>query len=257
VRLHHVRRGRGEPLLLLHPLGGSLVVWEPVLDRLATERDVIAVDMPGFGASPALLDGAEPTPRGLASAVAEFLDSLGVGNADVVGNSLGAWVAIELARLGRARSVLGIAPAGFWSRPLGPRRGIEPRKLARLALPLLRLAVRSIRVRRLILASAVARPERVPPRAALHLVRDYARSPAFVRADRAMRAGLVGELSALSVPVTLAWPEHDRLVRRPNRSVAGARLIDLPGCGHIPTWDDPELVARVVLTSTARTRVAD
>src|SRR4051794_41640448 len=100
--LNYVRRGSGEPLVLLHPVGGSIVVWEPVLDRLAAERDVIAVDMPGFGASPALLDGMEPTPPALAAGVAAFLDSLGVGQAHVAGNSLGAWVAIELARTGRA-----------------------------------------------------------------------------------------------------------------------------------------------------------
>ena len=81
-------------------------------------------------------------------------------------------------------------------------------------------------------------------------MRDYARSPAFVRANRAMRSGLVGELAGLNVPVTLAWAEHDRLVRRPDRSVPGARMVDLPGCGHIPTWDDPELVCRVVLEAS-------
>jgi pimeloyl-ACP methyl ester carboxylesterase len=251
MTLHHVRRGKGEPLLLLHPLGGSMVVWEPVLDRLAAERDAIAPDMPGFGASAPLLDGAEPTPQGLAAGVASFLDSLGVSDAHLVGNSLGAWVAIELARAGRAHSVTGLAPAGFWSRPLGPRRGIEPRTLARVALPLLPVISRSAGGRRLALAGAVAHPERVPPEAARRLVRDYARSPAFVRANRAMRAGLVGELSELDVPVTLAWAEHDGLVRRPDRSVAGATMVDLPGCGHIPTWDDPELVSRVILDASA------
>jgi pimeloyl-ACP methyl ester carboxylesterase len=251
MTLHHVRRGRGEALVLLHPLGSSLVVWEPVLDQLARERDVIALDMPGFGSSAQLGDGAEPTPTGLAAGVAAFLDSLEVGEAHVVGNSLGAWVAIELARSGRARSVTGLAPAGFWSKPLGPRRGVEPRTLARVALPLLPVLSRTPRGRRLALAGAVAHPELVPPKAARRLVRDYARSPAFVRANRAMRAGLVGSLASLDVPVTLAWAEHDRLVRRPNRSVPGARMVDLPGCGHIPTWDDPELVTRVILEATA------
>jgi pimeloyl-ACP methyl ester carboxylesterase len=248
--LHYLRRGSGEPLLLLHPLGGSMVVWEPLLERLAAERDVIALDMPGFGASPALMNGADPTPLALAAGVGIFLDSLGVADAHLVGNSLGAWVAIELARAGRARSVLGIAPAGFWSRPLGPRRGLEPRTLARLALPLLRVLSRSARGRRLALGGAVAHPERVPPDAAYRLVRDYARAPAFVRANQAMRSALVGELEELSVPVTLAWAEHDRLVRRPDRSVPGARMVDLPDCGHIPTWDDPELVARLVLEAS-------
>src|SRR5215210_5822666 len=64
--LNYVRRGRGEPLVLIHPLGGELVVWEPVLARLARDRDVIAMDMPGFGGSPALSNGTVPTPRALA-----------------------------------------------------------------------------------------------------------------------------------------------------------------------------------------------
>jgi pimeloyl-ACP methyl ester carboxylesterase len=245
--LNYVRRGSGEPLLLLHPLGGSMVVWEPVLERLAAERDVIAVDMPGFGDSPPLRGGAEPTPPALAAGVGAFLDSLGVDDAHLVGNSLGAWVAIELARAGRGRSVTGLAPAGFWPRPLGPRSGIEPRTLARLALPLLPVLSRGARGRRLLLGGAVARPDRVPPAAARRLVRAYATSPAFVRANVAMRSGLVNGLEELSVPVTLAWAEHDRLVKRPKQPLAGARMVDLPGCGHIPTWDDPELVTRVVL----------
>src|SRR3954454_21593821 len=166
MRLHHVRRGSGEPLVLLHPLGGSMVVWEPLLDGLAAERDVIALDMPGFGASPPLANGADPTPQGLAAGGGAFRDSLDVGQAHLVGNSLGAWVAIELARAGRARSVSGLAPAVFWSRPLGPRTGLEPRTLARIALPLLPILSRSARGRRLALGGAVARPERVPAEAA-------------------------------------------------------------------------------------------
>jgi pimeloyl-ACP methyl ester carboxylesterase len=251
VRLHHVRRGSGEPLVLLHPLGGELVVWEPVLERLAAEREVIALDMPGFGGSPALMNGDEPTPAALAAGVGAFLDSLGVSDAHIAGNSLGAWVAIELARAGRARSVAGLAPAGFWSRPLGPRQGIEPRTLARLALPLAPLLSRHPRGRRLLLGGAVARPERVPPRAAVRLVRSYATSPAFVRANTAMRSGVVSGAEELSIPVTLAWAEHDKLVSRPRRPVANARTVVLRGCGHIPTWDDPEQVSRVLLEASA------
>ena len=52
--LSHDRTGSGAPLLLIHPLGGSRVVWEPVMPLLARERDVIAVDLPGFGDSPPL-----------------------------------------------------------------------------------------------------------------------------------------------------------------------------------------------------------
>src|SRR4051812_23948736 len=71
--LNYVRRGSGEPLVLIHPLGAELVVWEPVMDRLARDRDVIAVDLPGFGHSPALRNGNKPTPQVLAATVAALL----------------------------------------------------------------------------------------------------------------------------------------------------------------------------------------
>ena len=69
MMLNYLRRGRGEPLVLIHPLGAELVVWEPVLDRLACERDVIAVDLPGFGGSAPLAGGAAPAPEVLAESV--------------------------------------------------------------------------------------------------------------------------------------------------------------------------------------------
>src|SRR6478752_6904573 len=91
-----------------------------MLDELAADHDVIAVDLPGFGRSAALPPAVTPTPMALAGALAAFLDEQGVQVAHLVGNSLGAWIALELAKLRRARSVVGLCPAGLWSRPLLP-----------------------------------------------------------------------------------------------------------------------------------------
>src|SRR5262249_5951359 len=99
VWLNHIRRGQGEPLLLLHSLGGSLVQWSPVLDRLAAEREVIAVDMPGFGESEQLPDGVAPRAANLATAVLDFYDALGIDRVPAVaGISLGGWIAVECGR---------------------------------------------------------------------------------------------------------------------------------------------------------------
>lgn len=253
--LNHVRRGGGEPLVLIHPLGGELVVWEPVLDLLARERDAIAVDMPGFGASPPLPGGAEPTPMALAAAVRAFLDSLGIDRAHVAGISLGGWVALELAKEGRALSATGLCPAGFWSRPLQPRES-RARRLGRPLLPLLAALVRSERGRRALLAATVAHPERVPPDHAARLVRAYVTAPAFEGANAAMRAAVFSGLDRIAAPVTLAWAEHDRLVREPRRGVPGARRVELRGCGHLPTWDDPAQVAAVLLEASDRRAAA-
>ena len=248
--LNHVRRGSGEPLLLIHPLGAELVVWEPVLERLARERDVIAVDLPGFGGSQPLSDGAVATPAMLAGSLRSFLDDLGLDRVHVAGNSLGGWVALELAKAGRALSVAGLCTAGLWKRPLGPRPGRDPRRLGRTLLPILPLLLSFGRARRLVLRGTVARPERVPAQAATRLVRSYVTSPGFEGANGAMRAEVFSGVEDIRVPVTLAWGEHDRLVTPPRTKVADWRTVTLHGCGHIPTWDDPDQVARVLLLAS-------
>ena len=68
------RDGAGEPLVLLHGLGESHVGWRPVIDALAAEYDVIAIDLPGFGRSPALPAAVSPTAANLAAAVRHTLD---------------------------------------------------------------------------------------------------------------------------------------------------------------------------------------
>ena len=249
--LNHVRRGSGEPLLLIHPLGAEIVVWEPVLERLAAQRDVIAVDMPGFGASPALANGSEPTPQALAAALGRFLDSLGLERVHVAGNSLGGWVALELAKAGRALSATGLCSAGFWTRPLGPRGGPDVRRIGRGLLPLLPALVRSTGGRRLLLRTSVGHPERVPPEAAARLVRAYVTSPGFEAANAAMRAGTLSDTERIDVPVTLAWGELDRLIRRPRTKPEHWRTVLLRGCGHIPTWDDPAQVSRALLMASS------
>jgi len=114
MRLNFHRQGSGEPLVLLHGIGGEWQVWEPLLERLSQERDVIAVDIPGFGASSPLANGVTPTPQALAAAVGHFSDDLAIPTAHLAGNSLGGWIALELAKVGRGRSVTALSPAGHW-----------------------------------------------------------------------------------------------------------------------------------------------
>jgi pimeloyl-ACP methyl ester carboxylesterase len=247
------RRGRGPPLLLLHPLGADRRMWEPALDRLAAERDVVAVDLPGFGDSPPLDNGATPTPAALAHAIVSGLAGVVDPPFHVAGNSLGGWVALELALTGAARSVTAIAPAGLWPQPLRARRNVA-RRLARTIRPVAAALTRSERGRRLALAGIVARPDRVPPAAAAHLVAAYAAATGFEAVNTAMRAGTFTGLDALAVPVTLAWPDRDRLVARRRDLPPAVRSVTLHGCGHLPMWDDPEQVAEVLLSGSARDR---
>jgi pimeloyl-ACP methyl ester carboxylesterase len=259
--LNHVRRGRGDPLILLHSLGGSLIQWSPVMDRLAAEREVIAVDMPGFGESGALPAGVSPRAANLATAVLDFYDALGIeGKPAVAGISLGGWVAIECARQDGASAVVALCPAGFWKRSPEPsnRRLARARRNGRLARPLFRPMMATARGRRRALGRFIFHPERLSPGEAEAIASAYVTAPAYDEASALMRAGSVEELKGIKVPITLAWAEHDTLVRtRPLPAKLlpkGVEQVQLPGCGHVPTWDDPDLVARVILAGTRRNR---
>jgi pimeloyl-ACP methyl ester carboxylesterase len=252
VKLHHVRRGSGEPLVLIHGLGGSIVVWKPVVDRLAEERDVVVLDLPGFGESPVPGNGFVPTAAELGDAVSELCEGLGIERPHLAGNSLGGWIALEIAAAGGAASVCAISPAGLWREPLGPRRR-ERYVIGRRIRPLIDLALRSARGRELILRSTLAHPERLSRDEAAELVGNYLDAPLYAEANEEMRLGAFEHKDAVDVPVTLAWGELDRIVGRPSRSrrPPGARYLEMPGWGHTPTWDDPEGVAALILESSS------
>ena len=116
MRLNHHRAGSGEPLVLIHGIGSRWQMWEPVLDRLTPDREVIALDLPGFGASPMPPPGTPAGPESLTLLVHDFLVEIGLDRPHVAGNSLGGLVALELARRGNVRTAHGISPAGFANR---------------------------------------------------------------------------------------------------------------------------------------------
>lgn len=245
--------GGGEPLLLLHGLGASAGVWDPVVGLLSGEREVLALDMPGFGAAPELPEGVEPTAANLAAALRRSCEELGVERPHVAGNSLGAWVGLEMGREGWAASVTAISPAGLWRAPLGPRRR-DTRALARRLRPLVAAALRIPPARRRMLSTFAAHPERIPAEAGRRLILGWIDSNGYAGANRAMRTHVFEpEGYPEAVPVTIAWGEHDHLVGppKPARRPAGARFLVLPGVGHTPMWDDPELVARTLLEGSA------
>lgn len=257
--LNFERRGQGEPIVLLHGIGAELCVWEPVLDHLAGRLDVIAVDLPGFGQSPPLPEGVTPTPQALAGAVALLMDELGIASAHLVGNSLGGWLALELGKTERARSVTALCPAGLWGAPLDPegapaRGGAQ--RAARAVRPLLPLLMASRRARRLALGHVVAHPDRVPRAAATRMVGSYARATAYDATNVAMRQGHFTGATRIRVPLTVAFGEHDRLIRPVRLRVPGARTLVLPGCGHIPMWDRPDLVGELILETATDARRA-
>lgn len=253
--LHHVRQGTGEPLVLVHGLGSHWQMWTPVLDRLSRERDVVAVDVPGFGAS-APLDG-EPTVEALGDAVGELIGELGLERPHVAGNSMGGGIALHLARTGRARSATGLSPIGFQR---GRERAYSNASLrnARMLAGALRPALPALNAspvgRTMLAGQFFGRPWRVPGQDLTAAFETLIDSPSFDRARPHVVAWDWTE-GDLDVPVTIAWGEHDWLLiprqgRRARRLMPKARHVWLAGCGHVPTWDDPEQVATVLLAGS-------
>ena len=111
LQLSWDRAGTGEPLLLLHGIGSTHDDFTALRPQLDSQYRVLAPDLPGHGRSPAL--PGRPTIAAITAAVVADLDELGVGRVHVLGNSIGARVALELAIRGRARSVVAISPSGL------------------------------------------------------------------------------------------------------------------------------------------------
>ena len=109
------RAGSGEPVLLVHGFTGAWHHWRPLLGALSARYEVIAPTLAGHDGGPPFPEGLPMSFAGAADSLELHLDELGVGTAHVVGNSLGGALALELAKRGRARSVVALAPAGGWS----------------------------------------------------------------------------------------------------------------------------------------------
>lgn len=250
--LNHWRDGSGEPLLLIHGLGASKFVWEPVRDQLAAEYDVVAIDMPGFGESPMLPDGVPASPANLAAAIIDFCRRNDVRQPHVVGNSLGGWVALEMMKSGETRSVAPLNPAGLWRKALGPRSydaRMAAKRLRWAIAPLLRFPA----VRARVMSSVFARPDLVPAKDAVRVFREWVTAPGYEAANAEMRKDRFEWPAGVPVPVTVGWGTEDNLVARPHPSRVpdGVQILDLPGLGHTPTWDDPQAVTAYVTGSDA------
>lgn len=256
--LHRVRVGAGEPLLLIHGLGRHLLDWSPVIGTLASLHDVIAVDLPGHGKSPRLAAERRMDVMALVDAVVADLDALGLHDVHVVGSSIGGWIALELARRGRARTVVAISPGGLGTARENRRTQritLALRRVAPVVLPVAAPLSRTSAGRYLLCSTTAARPWRLSP------LQAAAEVQAFVLSQRVeeMMDWFVGHgvegLGDVTCPVTIAWGTRDRVlpVRQAARFRAKLPNSDirlLHGLGHVPMSDDPDLLARVILGKT-------
>src|SRR5437763_12400437 len=184
-------------MVLIHGFSATGMAWEPVRERLEASFDVLIVNLAGHVGGPQIADGTDVSVEALVDAVERDLDAAGFDTAHLVGNSLGGWIALELAARGRARSVVALSPAGGWEAGSRAERRLRTlftrnHKLSKALLPQIESLVRRPRARRLLFWQVVAHGERIPPAAAAPMVRDSVECPvdlqlmdAIPRGDRA------------------------------------------------------------------------
>jgi pimeloyl-ACP methyl ester carboxylesterase len=247
------RGGSGEPLVLVHGLGHTWRGWKPMLPLLERHFDVLAVDLPGFGRSEPLPEGRAPTAEALTEAVAAEMDAAGFQTAHVAGNSLGGWIALDLARRGRARTATAISPLGLglprenaWGRALlhgmrwVTRNSPTPE-------PLLRNPVG----RTIFAGPAFGKPWRADPSDMVEQFEMFGNAPGFVPTVKATFGKQPAGLTGIRTPVLLLWGTKDLILlprqgRRFERLIPGAELRYLKGLGHTPMSDDPEVLSQAI-----------
>jgi pimeloyl-ACP methyl ester carboxylesterase len=255
-----LREGTGAPLVLLHGILGSERMWEDVVPLLADRHEVIAPTLLGHRGGHA--PSARPASvERLVEDVERVLAELGLGQVHVAGNSMGGWVALELARRGRALSVCALSPAGAWQagtenarrRPEILLAAVRDTRRSRRLLPLL---ARSRGFRRWALRNTAAHGEQVSRARLLALADDVIGCE--IAEDLLLSSAQLAPLDPAPCPITLAWSARDRLFpvdqhgARARELIPEAQFLVLDGVGHVPMLDDPRLVARTILEATAR-----
>ncbi len=269
-RIRGIRRPAPEPvpLVLIHGMSAGPDTWDPVVPLLAETRRVVLVTLPGHRGGAPITDPGTFHSSFYVDAVEAELDRLGIDRADLVGNSLGGWVALQLAGRGRATSVVCLAPAGGW--PLGgafdrfltTQFSLGYRFARRVVAPGRRRVLDRPGVRRMFLAGMVARPENVTDAAYRAIVENIAECEALRVSISRPEGRDVQHVPRLTCPVLIAWSGQDRvLVSRASRralvsQIGSPEVVVLPHVGHVPMSDSPELVASTILGFADRAAVA-
>ncbi len=251
--LEYTRRGTGTPLVLLHGIGHRREAWRPVLDQLAEHFDVIAPDLSGFGRSPAFAGGVSYSMENACDHLAEQFGVWGVTKPHIVGNSLGGAIALELGSRGLVSSVTALSPAGFF-RHVGRLQAMVPLTLLRVSAlitpkPVLRFLAGRLWGRQLIGWALYSHPERHDAESTYGDALALKHATAF---ERTVVEGVRYSFDRqVPVPTTIAWGTKDRILPYSQSKTARARLpqarhVDLPGSGHVPMSDDPDLVIRLI-----------
>jgi pimeloyl-ACP methyl ester carboxylesterase len=258
------RGGRGSPLVCLHGFMDTWRTWELVLPAVERHHDVLALTLPGHaGGSP--LEG-EVGDALIADAVERAMDDAGFPTAHVVGNSLGGYVALQLAARGRAESVVAFAPAGGWAEPAASLAEIlalqaAMHEQAKASAPHAEAILASAAGRRRATRHIVESFEHIPAELIAHQMLGVASAKgALAMIEYGLRGGYGGlDAQRIACPVRIVWGTADRLLPWPSAAarfrddwLPHADWVELEGVGHCPQLDVPLEAGQLILGFAAQ-----
>jgi pimeloyl-ACP methyl ester carboxylesterase len=249
--------GSDEPLVLIHGLGSAATAWKPIIPKLEKRFKVIAVDLPGHGSAD-WIDHRSLEPEVLAKLVFDLMDENGVEKFNLIGNSLGGWVALEMAAMNpeRVKSLVGLAPAGLWHNPARTRSRYALSKV--MADSLKGVAPKLLKVR---FARKIGFKPFSPNWSTLDLeicvdaVLALANCHGYYHTWDAMLHHKFDKAIPSTVPTTIIFGDSDWTLPIENsqeQSLAPShcKWIVLSECGHAPMWDRPdEVISEIFLTA--------
>lgn len=256
------RGGSGSPLVCVHGFTDTWRTWELVLPALEREHDVLAPTLAGHAGGPPI-EG-EASDAALADALEQAMDEAGFQTAHIVGNSLGGYLALQLAARGRAQTVVAFDPAGGWAQGDDSYKDTltyfaKMQELLESAAPHAEALLASPQGRRQATQYTTANFEHIPVELLAHQMRGVvgcrAAAPLI---DYALREGWNLEAEKVTCPVRIVWGTADKLLPWPSAAVRyredwlpQADWVELEGIGHCPQLDVPLETAQLILGFTA------
>jgi len=249
------------PLVLIHGLGSAATAFKPIIPALAQSFRVITVDLPGHGQS-AYNKAQAMDPKSLGRAVFESVESkYGINEFHVAGNSLGGWIALEMAadKPERIESLTALAPAGLWLKPASGRVPSEAQSyyIAKVLRPLIRVGLHAIALRKIGYSNVSPKWQELSYEICYDSAYAMGHATGYFQAWDGMLGKRFEAYVPESVPVTILFGDTDNTLPYPHsqeRSLAPAHSswMVIDNCGHAPMWDYPQLIAKIIKETSER-----
>jgi len=243
------------PLVLIHGLGSAATAFKPIVSVLSQSFRVITVDLPGHGSSP-FEQNLAMDPQSLGRLIFDTVESVyGIREFHVVGNSLGGWIALEMAaeQPQRIKSLTGLAPAGLWLTPASGRLPSEARSyyLAKVLKPFLKIGLRSQLLRKIGFSTVSPQWQELSFEICYDASFAMATCTGYFPAWDGMLTKRFEARIDAQVPVTILFGDTDNTLPFPvsqERSLAPAHSswLVIDQCGHAPMWDNPDLIVKII-----------